>query len=71
MIVSLLYPYTDAERRASSYRITQLESDKPESAKDETVEDEPAEGAFAHGDVGKINIITTDEKKEEGGKEHE
>lgn len=52
-------------------RITQLESDKPESAKDETVEDEPAEGAFAHGDVGKINIITTDEKKEEGGKEHE
>ena len=52
-------------------RITQLESDKPEPAKDETVEDEPAEGAFAHGDIGKINKITTDEKKEEGGKEHE
>lgn len=43
-------------------RITQLESDKPEPAKDETVEDEPVEGAFAHGDVGKINKITTDEK---------
>ena len=52
-------------------RITQLESDKPEPAKDETVEDEPAEGAFAHGDIGKINKITTDDKKEEGGKEHE
>ena len=52
-------------------RLTKLESDKPKPTKDETVEDEPAEGAFAHGDVGKINKITTDEIKEEGGKEHE
>ena len=52
-------------------RITILESEKPEKTKEEAVEDEPAEGAFIHGDVGKINEITTDVIKEEGGKQHE
>lgn len=52
-------------------RISKLESEKPEKAKEETAEDEPAEGAFTHGDVLKINELTTEEKKEEGGECHE
>lgn len=52
-------------------RITKLESEKPEKNMEEIVEDEPVEGAFIHDDVGRINEITTDCIKDEGGEQHE